>query len=147
MFAASQAATTYVGITVRLPITRYAGGMKPRRNPRYHEPRRYAGVKPRRAERTASIGAYFAGAMLIGIGGGTAWSVTTPEGREAFIANAKNVAVSAGMIRERAPREGDYWRGCDDARAAGTAPIYRGEPGYREGMDGDNDGIACEPYR
>src|SRR5689334_15039815 len=21
-----------------------------------------------------------------------------------------------------------------------------GEPGYREGMDGDDDGIACEPY-
>ncbi|TNE38964.1 MAG: excalibur calcium-binding domain-containing protein [Sphingomonadales bacterium] len=25
--------------------------------------------------------------------------------------------------------------------------MYRGEPGYREGMDGDGDGIACEPYR
>ena len=47
----------------------------------------------------------------------------------------------------RAPEAGDYWRGCDDARAAGTAPIYRGEPGYRDGMDGDSDGIACEPYR
>lgn len=26
-------------------------------------------------------------------------------------------------------------------------PIYRGEPGYRVEMDGDGDGIACEPYR
>ncbi|WP_294048940.1 excalibur calcium-binding domain-containing protein [Sphingopyxis sp.] len=42
---------------------------------------------------------------------------------------------------------GDHWRRCDDARAAGTAPIYRGEPGYRDGLDADNDGIACEPYR
>lgn len=26
------------------------------------------------------------------------------------------------------------------------APIYRGEPGCREGSDRDSDGIACEPY-
>ena len=31
-----------------------------------------------------------------------------------------------------------------EARAAGAAPIYRGEPGYREKLDRDNDGIACE---
>ncbi|WP_216638603.1 excalibur calcium-binding domain-containing protein [Mycobacterium colombiense] len=24
------------------------------------------------------------------------------------------------------------------------APIYRGQPGYRSGLDRDNDGIACE---
>lgn len=40
-----------------------------------------------------------------------------------------------------------YYQGCDDARAAGAAPIHRGQPGYRDGMDGDGDGIACEPYR
>ena len=40
-----------------------------------------------------------------------------------------------------------YYRNCDEARAAGVAPIYRGSPGFREGMDGDSDGIACEPYR
>jgi hypothetical protein len=38
-----------------------------------------------------------------------------------------------------------YYAGCNEARAAGVAPIYRGSPGYREGMDGDGDGIACEP--
>ena len=39
-----------------------------------------------------------------------------------------------------------YFRRCDEARAAGVAPMRRGEPGYREGLDGDGDGIACEPY-
>ena len=39
-----------------------------------------------------------------------------------------------------------YYRNCAAARAAGAAPIYRGSPGYREGMDGDGDGVACEPY-
>ena len=40
-----------------------------------------------------------------------------------------------------------FFRNCREARAAGAAPIYRGQPGYRPEMDGDNDGIACEPYR
>jgi hypothetical protein len=40
-----------------------------------------------------------------------------------------------------------YYARCDDARAAGAAPIYAGEPGYRAGLDGDGDGIACEPHR
>ncbi|PZT88244.1 MAG: calcium-binding protein [Citromicrobium sp.] len=39
-----------------------------------------------------------------------------------------------------------YYSGCNDVRAAGKAPLYYGEPGYREGMDGDGDGIACEDY-
>lgn len=42
---------------------------------------------------------------------------------------------------------GVYYRNCSEAREAGVAPIYRGQPGYRPEMDGDNDGIACEPYR
>lgn len=121
--------------------------MKHRRYNRYHEPRRYAAGRSRRNQRSSPVGGYLVGAILLGVTAGTAWSVTTPEGHQAFLANAKGIAVSTGMMRERAPQEGDYWRGCVDARAAGTAPIYRGEPGYREGMDGDSDGIACEPYR
>ena len=39
-----------------------------------------------------------------------------------------------------------YYAGCDEARAAGAAPIYRDQPGYRPDMDGDDDGIACEPH-
>ena len=37
-----------------------------------------------------------------------------------------------------------YYKNCDAVRAAGAAPLYRGEPGYRAGLDRDNDGIACE---
>jgi len=33
---------------------------------------------------------------------------------------------------------------CAAARAAGVAPIHRGEPGYRTALDGDGDGTACE---
>jgi hypothetical protein len=37
-----------------------------------------------------------------------------------------------------------YYANCDAARAAGAAPLRRGEPGYRPPLDGDNDGVACE---
>lgn len=44
-----------------------------------------------------------------------------------------------------APAEIDtYYPNCSEARAAGVAPIYKGQPGYRPKMDGDGDGIACE---
>jgi hypothetical protein len=42
-----------------------------------------------------------------------------------------------------APSE-PYYANCDAARAAGAAPIYIGQPGYRPALDRDSDGIACE---
>jgi hypothetical protein len=40
-----------------------------------------------------------------------------------------------------------YYRRCADAHAARAAPLHIGEPGYREELDRDGDGVACEPYR
>lgn len=40
-----------------------------------------------------------------------------------------------------------HYAGCNEVRALGKAPLYAGQPGYRIGMDGDGDGIACEPRR
>jgi hypothetical protein len=37
-----------------------------------------------------------------------------------------------------------YYANCTAVRAAGKAPLYRGQPGYRSALDRDNDGIACE---
>lgn len=37
-------------------------------------------------------------------------------------------------------------RNCAEARRRGIAPMYEGDPNYGEWMDGDGDGIACEPY-
>lgn len=37
-----------------------------------------------------------------------------------------------------------YYANCTAARAAGAAPIYAGQPGYRSALDHDDDGIACE---
>ena len=41
-------------------------------------------------------------------------------------------------------QESMYYPNCKAARAAGAAPLYRGDPGYREELDRDRDGIACE---
>jgi hypothetical protein len=38
---------------------------------------------------------------------------------------------------------GPYYRDCEAARAATAIPLYRGQPGYRPGLDRDGDGIAC----
>lgn len=35
---------------------------------------------------------------------------------------------------------------CAAARAAGAAPVRRGQPGYGPHLDRDQDGIGCEPY-
>ncbi len=37
-----------------------------------------------------------------------------------------------------------HYKNCSQARAAGAAPIRRGEPGYGVHLDRDGDGIACE---
>lgn len=37
-----------------------------------------------------------------------------------------------------------YYKNCSEARAAGAAPVYRGDPGYGKHLDRDNDGIGCE---
>ncbi|MEU0964833.1 excalibur calcium-binding domain-containing protein [Streptomyces sp. NPDC005917] len=37
-----------------------------------------------------------------------------------------------------------YYSNCSEARAAGAAPLYRGDPGYAAHLDRDGDGVACE---
>jgi endonuclease YncB( thermonuclease family) len=37
-----------------------------------------------------------------------------------------------------------YYKNCTAAKAAGAAPLHRGEPGYRAALDRDGDGVACE---
>lgn len=70
------------------------------------------------------------------------------------IPSPKNPKALAAPRYARQPQAGSgggpsgvFYRNCNAARAAGAAPLYRGQPGYRPDMDGDNDGVACEPYR
>lgn len=43
-----------------------------------------------------------------------------------------------------ASRAGGAFANCAAARAAGAAPVRRGDPGYGRHLDRDNDGVGCE---
>jgi hypothetical protein len=36
------------------------------------------------------------------------------------------------------------FRSCAEARAAGKAPLHRGDPGYSAALDRNGDGVACD---
>lgn len=68
--------------------------------------------------------------------------------------DAKPIRRPSPLPRSRpadrpAPSVSTGWsyRNCAEARRAGAAPLRRGTPGYGPHMDGDGDGIACEPVR
>lgn len=49
---------------------------------------------------------------------------------------------------QQAPAQSSvYYKNCAEVQAAGAAPLHRGEPGYRPGLDKDGDGVACEPKK
>jgi hypothetical protein len=48
--------------------------------------------------------------------------------------------VLVGAAGSAAP----YYANCDAVRAAGNAPLHRGDPGCRSDPDRDGDGGACE---
>lgn len=37
-----------------------------------------------------------------------------------------------------------YYQNCSAAKAAGAAPVHRGDPGYGPHLDRDGDGVGCE---
>ena len=48
-----------------------------------------------------------------------------------------------GATPEPEPQK-EFYANCKAVKAAGAAPLYRGDPGYSEDLDRDGDGIACE---
>lgn len=66
------------------------------------------------------------------------------------IATERGAAVQVAPMspatppRPAAPIPAPYYRSCAEARASGVAPLLRGQPGYRPGLDRDGDGRACE---
>ncbi|MDX2969501.1 excalibur calcium-binding domain-containing protein [Kribbella solani] len=48
-----------------------------------------------------------------------------------------------GRVTPSTPPTTVYYRNCDEVRAAGKAPLYRGDPGYSRELDRNGDGVAC----
>jgi hypothetical protein len=61
----------------------------------------------------------------------TAWTV----------AAATSIGL-AGLVVAAPPA--NAYTSCAQARAAGAAPLYAGQPGYSRSLDRDGDGVACE---
>lgn len=72
-------------------------------------------------------------AVMVGGLGGYAWSSIPP-------------AVTQSPDERARIEQSVTYSGCNEVRAAGKAPLLAGQPGYREDMDGDGDGIACETH-
>lgn len=58
-------------------------------------------------------------------------------------AKARSDARAAALA---ALPQGYEFPGCNEVRRLGLDPLYSTEPGFSVRMDGDGDGIACEPY-
>ncbi len=76
---------------------------------------------------------------------GGVWVATAPPA-QGDTAAGTDVVSDTSAIEAPAIEASVYYPGCNAVRAAGKAPLHRGEPGYRDEMDGDGDGIACEAY-
>ncbi|EGD54728.1 GmrSD restriction endonuclease domain-containing protein [Gordonia neofelifaecis] len=52
----------------------------------------------------------------------------------------------APLVEQPAPAAPSdvYYKNCSAVRAAGAAPLLRGQPGYSSKLDRDGDGVACE---
>lgn len=86
---------------------------------------------------------------------GTVTVTVQPGGKYAITTEQRNGTVPAPATTP-APRTqpapapmnppvpSAYYANCAAARAAGAAPLLRGQPGYRAALDRDGDGRACE---
>ena len=135
--------------------------------------RRYS--RHRRTTRASSFtGSILVGAVVLGLAGGTGSTFLSPSSSPGQSTGEQDwtprhtinpqTLMSAADLDQQQPSSaapaasakehptsagssGWSYRSCREARAAGAAPLYRGQPGYGAHMDGDSDGIACEPYR
>lgn len=51
---------------------------------------------------------------------------------------------SSGLLTFSYPNTTRSYKNCTEVRAAGMAPLRRGQAGYSTDLDRDGDGIACE---
>jgi hypothetical protein len=96
-------------------------------------------------------------AMMLGLAAGYAWSgmahkprppaVPRPKFDTAEVSTPKPFELDNEWAARSEDEQTAYYAGCNEVRAAGKAPLHAGECGYRSDMDGDGDGVACEPHR
>jgi len=102
-------------------------------------------------------------AVLFGLAGGYAWSAMQSTPQHVHVPKAVDAtppplpasaedqqwtarADDSAPPAPKAAAPSVHYAGCNEVRAAGKAPLHEGDPGYSEELDGDGDGIACEPH-
>ena len=75
--------------------------------------------------------------------GGSGWFGGSDSG-EGSKSGANSESESQKKSESTPEPQKEFYANCKEAKAAGAAPLYRGDPGYREDLDGDKDGTACE---
>ncbi|MHA7301976.1 excalibur calcium-binding domain-containing protein [Pseudarthrobacter sp. MDT1-22] len=76
-----------------------------------------------------------------------AQQVAAQKAAEAAAQQAAQQAVvkPAPVVQAPAPAPAAaYFGSCAEAKAAGAAPLFAGQAGYRAALDRDKDGVACE---
>jgi hypothetical protein len=142
-----------VEVELRLPAVNAAGGPPTEQLPVV------APARPRRRSRTPLwVGVGVVG-LLVVIGGVLAMSRQSAPPAQTVAVAAPSSAVPSTLAVTRptatpsAPLKeaitanpkppAVYYKNCGVALAEGAAPIQKGEPGYRTGLDPDGDGVAC----
>ncbi|WP_207760029.1 GmrSD restriction endonuclease domain-containing protein [Bifidobacterium primatium] len=75
----------------------------------------------------------------------TGSATSSPTASAASSPTATSTPTASSAPTASAQSTGDaYYANCSAARAAGKAPLYRGQPGYSTKLDRDGDGVACE---
>jgi hypothetical protein len=83
-------------------------------------------------------------AVIFGLTGGYAWSKWSNASPAAAANAPKGPSAKPGETSAEV-EESVYFPDCAGARAAGMAPLYPGQPGYRKELDPQDTGIACQP--
>ncbi|NKY60816.1 excalibur calcium-binding domain-containing protein [Nocardia flavorosea] len=76
------------------------------------------------------------------VGAGSAQALPPLAGTGSSTVDALLGATGSAQLTQTGSAGGAF-KNCDEARAAGRAPIFRGEPGFGPHLDPDGDGFAC----
>ncbi|MBF6329063.1 excalibur calcium-binding domain-containing protein [Nocardia transvalensis] len=79
-------------------------------------------------------------------------AAATPDSSAAPSAGGSGWTVDSDGEWQRPPADSErstaypYYATCTDMIAAGVAPLYSSQPGYRVQLDANGNGMACEPW-
>lgn len=84
------------------------------------------------------------GAAILGVGGSYVWSHFSHPSAAQAINSQPMVSAKPGQSAHEIEQTA-YYADCDAVRAAGKAPLWAGQPGFRAELDPTGTGMACPP--